>query len=165
MHRDFEEAGNQGGSLEKGSTMKRAFIGMMLLASGGLALTATAAEKKAPAASMQPAKPAQPAEAKPAEEKIVHTFKDENEIKEFAKVWQQRQATLVKMSVLKTYFTEEEATLAQLNNKLVNDYKVDTSKNYFLDAQRRALVERELPPPTAPAASAPASQTPEKKAP
>ena len=91
-----------------------------------------------------------------APEKIVHTFVDEPGMREFAKLWQQRQMTMVRMSVLQAYWNEEQAGLAELDTKLTTTYKVDTTKNYFLDSTRKVLIEREGPPPaeSAPAAAA-----------
>ena len=89
------------------------------------------------------------------EEKIVYTFPDQAKMEEFTKVWQQRQGIILRMTVLQAYWNEEQAALAQLNNKFSTDYKLDVTKNYTLDDKRRVLIEREAPP-TPPA---PTSQT------
>ncbi len=91
--------------------------------------------------------------AKP-DEKIAYTFKDDAELQAFTQLWQQRQGILVRMTVLKGYWDQEEAGLAELNTKVAADYQLDSAKNYSLDTQRRVLIERELPAqaPVTPAA-------------
>lgn len=91
--------------------------------------------------------------AKP-DEKIGYTFKDDTDMQAFTQLWQQRQAIIVRMTVLKSYWDEEEVALANLNAKIATDYKLDPTKNYSLDTQRRVLIERELPMQTAPATPA-----------
>lgn len=87
----------------------------------------------------------------PGEEKIVYTFSDDAKIQEFAGLWQQRQATLLRQTVLQAYLNQEQANVTQLNDQLAADYQVDVTKNYFLDGQRKALLERPIPPtPPAP---------------
>ncbi len=81
-----------------------------------------------------------------ASETVVHTFASDDELREFAKLWQQRQAIVTRMAVLQSYWNSEQATLAELNNTLAQRYSIDVAKNYFLDGQRRVLVEREAPP-------------------
>ncbi len=121
----------------------------------GMAMAAPEAKKAEPAASI--ATPATPAPKDQAagktEEKIVYTFADDDKVKDFTKLWQQRQGIVVRMTVLQAYWNEEQASLTELNKKLSTDYKLDPTKNYFLDAQRRTLIEREAPP--APEASKP----------
>jgi hypothetical protein len=94
-----------------------------------------AAAPQAPAAE-QPAAP----------EKVVFTFDADEKMNEFTTVWQQRQAMILRMTVLQSFWNEEQVRLAQLNKQLSDDYKVDVSKNYYLDGQRRVLIEREAPP-------------------
>ncbi len=105
-------------------------------------------EAKEPTSKAQvaPAASSTTAPAKPGSEKVAYTFPDEAKIQEFTKLWQQRQASVLRMTVLQSYWNEEQAALAELNNKLTSEYKVDTSKNYFLDREHRTLVEREAPP-------------------
>ena len=123
-------------------------------------ISAEAAKKKADA---QPAalseKPAGQENAAP--EKIAYTFDDEAKMKEFTHLWQQRQTVLLRMTVLQSYWNEEQAALAKLNNQLATTYHLDATKNYSLDPTRRVLIEREsprTPPPTA--GAAPAAETP-----
>lgn len=107
-----------------------------------------------------------PAAAAPApaaqEEKVIYTFPDEDQMKTFAQLWQQRRGMLVRMSVLKAYFDEEQARLQELDQKLAADYKIDVNKNYILDSKRRVIVETAVPAedPAAAPAAAPAPATP-----
>ena len=119
-------------------------------------IPAEAAKKKAdaqPAASAD--KPAGQENAAP--EKIAYTFDDEAKMKDFTQLWQQRQTVLLRMTVLQSYWNEEQATLAKLNNQLATTYHLDATKNYSLDSTRHVLIEREnlrsSQPPT-PAAQA-----------
>ncbi len=125
----------------------------------------------AEAANKDKGQPAAAASATPAEgqkadgkkeEKIVYTFEDEQKMQEFTKLWQQRQGIVLRMTVLKSYWDEEQVALTQLNNKLAADYKLDSTKNYFLDGQRRVIIERDTPPAMtpAPAPSTPATPNP-----
>ena len=78
-------------------------------------------------------------------------------MKEFETLWRKRQAAIVRMTVLQSYWNEEQAGLVELNNQLTTGYQVDIAKNYSLDTQRRVLIEREEAP-QAPA-EAPADQS------
>lgn len=111
-------------------------------------------EHPAPAAAAEtPPAEGQPVAAPSAgEEKAVHTFADEAEMKTFANLWQQHQASGVRMAVLKSFWDEDNAALTKLNEAFAATYKLDTTKNYRLDAQRRAIVE--APHPAAPASPA-----------
>ena len=95
------------------------------------------------------------APAADAEGKVVHTFADEDAMKAFAEVWQQRQSVLVRMAVLKAYWDSEKSLVDQLNGRLASDYQVDVTKLYALDEQRRVLIERPAPPTAQPAAETP----------
>ena len=104
-----------------------------------------AAPKAAPPSASAAAKGAAPqaqVSKEEAEGPVVYTFKDDDEVKEFAKLWQRRQGVIVKMTVLQSYWNEEQATLAQLNSQIEKDYKLDVSKNYTFDSDRRVLIER-----------------------
>lgn len=120
-------------------------------------VTATAETKVASPAkpSSAPSQAAQPAapQAAPGEEKIAHTFPDEAKMKEFLQLWQQRQASVVRVTVLQSYWNEEQAKLTELNQKLSTDYTMDVAKNYKLDDKQRVLIE--LPAPPAPAPPSP----------
>ena len=107
-----------------------------------------------------------PAEGQPAapsagEEKVVHTFTDEAEMKTFADLWQQHQGSGVRMAVLKSFWDEDNAALTKLNEAFTATYKLDTTKNYRFDAQRRVIVEAPHLPPgvggTPPAPGEPAT--------
>ena len=78
----------------------------------------------------------------------------------FAQLWQQRQSSLVRMAVLKSYWESEKDLQSKLDAKLVADYQMDASKQYTLDERRRALIELETPPPAAPAPTAPPATPP-----
>ena len=119
-------------------------LGLLLLGQHRDSATAIAEEVSQSPASSEAA-PTPPPEG----EKIVHTFEDEAKMKTFANLWQQRQAILLRMTVLKTYWEQEQATLTQVNNKLAADYQVDVTKNYTMDGNRRVLIEREAPPSAA----------------
>ncbi len=126
--------------------MKRTMVAAVVLAvvAGG----AWASAKNKPDA---PATPAQaPATAAP--ETLVHTFTDEEQMKAFAELWRQRQNATLRMSVLQSYWNEEQAVISQLNEKLKQDFQVDSSKSYSLDTQRRVLLERPAEPVTPAAA-------------
>lgn len=154
--------------------MRRALVWVIGLGCAGLALSvflgesrkggAVMAAQKAPAA--QPAatpavsaEAAKPAAAVSGEEKVAYSFKDEAEMQEFARLWQQRQAIVLRMTVLQSYWNEEQASLSELNSKISNQYKLDTTKNYALDPKQRALVERHVPLPSAPSSGEPAKPT------
>ena len=105
-----------------------------------------------------PAQPAQPASAAQAEkEKIVYTFENDEKMKEFETLWRKRQAVIVRMTVLQSYWNDEQGGLVELNNKLTTDYKVDIKKNYSLDTQHRVLIEREETPQSTEAPATPAA--------
>jgi hypothetical protein len=96
-------------------------------------------------------------------EHIVHTFEDEAKFQEFKRVWEQRQTILVRMTVLKAYWDNEQVVLAALNDTLAKEYSLDVAKNYVLDTKRNVLIEREAPAePSQPAAppEPPTSATP-----
>ena len=93
-------------------------------------------------------------------EHVVYTFEDEAKMKDFALLWQKRQAMLLRMSVLKSYWEQEQEALNQINKNLSTDYHLDLSKGYTLDAQRRLILEREVPAaPSVALTPAPASTT------
>ena len=99
-----------------------------------------AKEKAAPAPAAAPVKPA---------EKVAYTFADQAKVDVFAKLWQQRQATVLRMTVLKSYFLEEEDTLKKLNDQFAKDYNLDVSKNYKFDNDRKVILELDTPPAAA----------------
>ena len=122
--------------------------GVGMVAAWALLATAAAAEPAAAPAS----------EAKPAgtekKEKVIFTFDDQAKLDTFTGLWDRRRAVILRMTVLQSYWNEEQATLAQLNTKLETDYKMDFNKDYYLDRERRVIIEREAPPapiPTPPA--------------
>lgn len=80
------------------------------------------------------------------QERIVHTFTDDTQLKEFADQWDQRRLMLIRMTVLQEYWMDERDKLVALNKQIAERYKLDASKNYVFDPDRRALIEREVPP-------------------
>jgi hypothetical protein len=103
-----------------------------------------------------------PGQAQPAAssepEKVVFTFENEEKMNEFTDLWQRRQAMVLRMTVLQSFWNEEQVRLAQVNKELETKYQVDVSNNYYLDGERRVLIQREAPP--APPAAAPTTPTP-----
>ena len=128
---------------------------------------AEAAKKEDQVAAAQPAgKPQAPAPvalqadgagSQPPAGKVIYTFADEDKMREFMKLWQQRQGIVLRMTVLQAYWNQEHEALAKLNNQLATDYHLDTTKSYSFDDQRRALIEHEAPP-AAQSANQPAPQ-------
>ena len=110
----------------------------VLMATAESAKEAKAAPKSPPA----PPAPQAAAAAKPAE-KVAYTFSDQVKVEEFAKLWQQRQATVLRMTVLRSYFQEEQATLEKLNEQFAKNYNLDVTKNYRFDNERRVIIEME----------------------
>lgn len=112
----------------------------------------------APATPETPAAEGQPAEgaASGEGEKVVHTFSTDEELKTFTNLWQQHQGSGVRMAVLKSFWDEENAELTKLNGTLTETYKLDVTKNYTLDAQRRVIIERPAAA-TPPAAGVPSA--------
>ena len=135
-------------------------VGVMLLASSSVVFAELFGKKSAKAA---PAA-ASPTTSEPktngttvSGEKVAYTFTDEATMQGFTKLQQQRQGVFVRMTVLQSYFNEEQAQLAELNSKLAKEYGLDVSKNYSLDAQRRVIIERETPPVPPASATVPAA--------
>ena len=112
------------------------------------------------AATDTPAPATPPAQEQPPTGKAVHTFANDDEMKAFSEQWQQRQIIVLRMTVLQNYWDQEQVSLTALNKKLETEYQVDPAKNYFLDGQRRQLIEREAPPQAAPANAPQPGMTP-----
>ena len=79
-------------------------------------------------------------------EKTAFTFTDENQMKQFAQLWQQRQAVLTRMAVLQAYWNQEQGTLTQMNQQLLSQFNLDVAKNYTLDTDKKILIEQPLTP-------------------
>ncbi len=139
--------------------MRRAGVLLALVigfgAIGVIGVEAAKKKKHEPAAAAPAAIPTAP-------ETIVHTFGNEDEMKGFAKLWQQRQGTIVRMSVLRAYWDEEQAALAKLNSQVTTEYHLDPAKNYTLDAKRRVLIELPAEPAASPEATGSAPTEPPK---
>ncbi len=110
--------------------------------------------------------PTQPVAASPSAsaEKVAFTFADEAQMQEFGKIWQQRQIMMTRMAVLRSYWDQEQAAVAQINQGLLSKYSLDVNKNYNLDTKRRALIEQpatatQVPPMSSDAAPASAPES------
>ena len=136
---------------------------MVGMAGAGLLLAMTAAAE--PPKQQAPGSQAKPEAQAPApqgagsgspegEGKVMYTFEDDAKLKAFAELWQERQAILLRMSVLRSYWDEEQVSLNQLNSRVASEYHLDVTKNYMFDSKRRAIVEREPAAPPAPSAPA-----------
>lgn len=100
-------------------------------------------------------------------ETIVHTFENDAKLQEFKQLWEQRQAVILRMTVLKAYWDNEQTTRTKLNDLFAQEYNLDASKDYVLDAKRSVILEREAsaepsqpaaplePPPSATPSSTP----------
>lgn len=130
----------------------------MLSAAGAAGLWAK--ERKAPKDTAQKEQPSSPDAAKPEEGAVAFTFKDEDQMREFGKLWTLRQASLTRLAVLQDYATEEQAELAEINNQLLSQYNLDIQKNYTLNTDHRTLIEKPLPSPTESPIVAPAAPSP-----
>ena len=145
--------------------MKR--VALWFLGAGGTAVALTfalrAQEQSKPvqlAASTTQAAPAAATPPAPADGKVAFTFSDDDQMKQFAQLWQQRQAVMTKMAVLQGYWNQEQAGLAKVNQELLAKYNLDVNKNYAFDATKKVIVERELTPEQQAALSSPGQQPP-----
>ena len=113
------------------------FLSLGIVASSGLAAYADEETK---------------AESK-GEGKVVYTFKNEDELKQFTRMFTAKQNVLTRLAVLGQYVGLEQDNLKQINGQLFLQYKVDPEKNYALDGEKRVLTERPTPPAPPGAAS------------
>ena len=114
---------------------------MVVLVSAGLVVTSAALGY------------AQDAEKPRAEEKVTYTFKDQDELQQFNQLFVIKQNILTRLAVLQAYASQEAANLEQVNGQLFLKFKVDPNKSYTLDAEKRVLSERPMPPPVVSAPS------------
>lgn len=127
----------------------------VVVAATALAVVLSAKE---PSKSPKPSTSAAPstAAATPAmADRIVFTFDHEDEMRQFATVWQQRQLSLTRLAVLQSYVAQENAETAKLNEQLETTYHLQLDKHYTLDTDRRVLIERWQAPDAPAAAPAP----------
>lgn len=117
-----------------------AFILRHPIQEGTAAVAEAAKEQEAPQAAAQ--KPGEPSDSG----KVVYTFSDDAKMQEFTNLWRQRQGIVLRMTVLQAYWNEEQAALGELNKTFETNYKLDVTKNYTLDDERRVLLERPAPP-------------------
>ena len=85
------------------------------------------------------------------EGKVAFTFSNDDQMKQFAQIWQQRQVVLTRMAVLQDYWSLEQSGLGTINKDLLSKFNLDVNKNYTLDTDRKVLVERETPAVVPPA--------------
>jgi len=95
-----------------------------------------------------------------ADEKVVYTFKDQDELQQFNQLFIIKQNILTRLAVLQAYASQEAANLEQVNGQLFLKFKVDPNKSYTLDAEKRVLSERPTPPPVAQSGGGAVATTP-----
>ena len=108
---------------------------------------------KAPG-SLAPASPSTPEGTAP-EGPVAYTFKDDQALRAFAEIWRSRQNVVLRMTILRSYWDREQALLGETNGQLKETYGVEPSENYFLNAEKRVLVERPAPVQDQPAGETP----------
>lgn len=127
----------------------------LVLFTGVLAVSSTASaglwDKKPKAPAAKSDAPAKAADAKqPMEDgKVAYTFTDDTKLEEFARLWQQRQRGVLRMTVLQSYWNEEQQALGALNEQFAKEYSLDLKKNYRFDPDRKVLIEVEGSPASA----------------
>jgi hypothetical protein len=82
----------------------------------------------------------------PAAGTVIFSFSDDEAMRAFETQWQQRQTLMARMAVLQSYWKQEQANLAQVNEHLLATYHLDASNTYTLDRDRRVLLEHPQPP-------------------
>jgi hypothetical protein len=91
----------------------------------------------------------EPAQAEP---KLVYTFKSDDEMAEFERMYVTKQIIANRINVLASYLAQEQNNLEQIDGQMYVRFKftMDPAKRYDLNRETREL--RELPPttPTAP---------------
>jgi len=110
----------------------------------------------------EPSKPSKAAEPSPAAaatpgtmaDRVVFTFASNEQMQQFAELWQQRQTGLTRLAVLQSYVAQEDAGVAKLNQQLESQYHLQLNKHYTLDTDRHVLIERWEAPQASPSASA-----------
>ena len=130
-----------------GGAMKRVALWMVTVGLVGfVAVVSGQAKERKPKAESAP----QPAVQQAPQPPPVFTFSTDEDMQAFAKIWQQRQAALTRMSVLQGYWTQEQAAAEQVTQELASKYHLDPAKTYTLDVARKSLVEVERKEPAAP---------------
>ena len=74
--------------------------------------------------------------------RVVFTFKDDNQMRAFANLWNQRERSMARLGTLQEYWAQEQRDLAQTQQRL-SDYRVDPARSYVLDPQHKVLIETE----------------------
>ena len=145
--------------------MKRAGIWIVGVVVASSALMLTLRAEQPPMAKTDKDMPAVSQEKEKKEGKVAFTFSNDDQMKQFAQIWQQRQVVLTRMAVLQDYWSLEQSGLGNINKDLLAKFNLDVNKNYTLDTDRKVLLEREAPAATPPAelgstpAPAPAATT------
>jgi len=75
--------------------------------------------------------------------KIIRKFNTVDEMKVFLSLMQTKQSILNRAAVLEDYVAVERANLNNINGQLLLKFKIDPSKNYSLDTNKKSLVEIE----------------------
>ena len=129
--------------------MKRAALWMATVGLVGfVAVISCQAKERKPKAEPAATKPALEAPQPPP----VFTFATDEEMQEFAKIWQQRQGALSRMAMLQNYWNQEQDAVKRITEELASRYHLDATKAYSLDIPRKALIEVERGEPAAPPA-------------
>ena len=126
------------------------WLAVVGLASLTVVVTLQAKERKEKNQAAPAPQAVQPPQPPPA-----FTFTTDEEMQEFAKLWQQRQVALSKMAVLQSYWTQEQDAVQRVTKELASRYRLDATKTYTLDVPRKALIEVERKEPVAPPAEHP----------
>ncbi len=129
--------------------MKRVALWMVTVGLVGfIAVINCQAKERKPKSESAP----QPAVQQAPQPPPIFTFTTNEEMQEFAKIWQQRQGTLARMAVLQGYWNQEQDSAQRITQELTSRYHLDATKAYSLDPLRKALIEVERPEPAAPPA-------------
>lgn len=122
--------------------MKRTALWLAVIGIASLAVAVGLQAKE-----RKPKTPPAPQVVQPPPPPPVFTFTTDEEMQEFAKLWQQRQAALSRMVVLQGYWTQEQDSVQRVTQELASRYHLDAAKTYTLDVPRKALVEVERKEP------------------
>lgn len=122
--------------------MKQGALWGFAAAAAATVLAVVLSAKEPPkAAEGKPSAPAKSSAAAMADQ-VVFTFTSDEQMRQFANLWQQRQASLTRLAVLQAYVTQEEAETGKLNQQLEAQYHLQMNKHYTLDTDRHVLIER-----------------------
>ncbi len=74
---------------------------------------------------------------------VVHQFGDDESMRSFAAMWQQRRGVLTRVAVLRAYLTEEQARLQEMDSEFDSQYSLNTQQPVVLDSDRKVLIQLE----------------------